>query len=111
MMKRLLALTFLLVNLKPVFLQYKILGNWDDVSVDQVQNALDFSIFFINNLIRSEVNYYKLNRVDKAQKQVKIVFSKIFAWFQYLLKHLLFKLFFKNLLISVISIGCKWEYL
>ena len=88
-MKRLLALTFLLVNLKPVFLQYKILGNWDDVSVDQVQAALDFSIFFINNLIRSEVNYYKLNRVDKAQKQVKIVFFKLFAWFQYLLKHLL----------------------
>lgn len=47
-------------------------GKWENVSLDkqEVKDALSFSISNVNDILKSETNFYKLFKLDRAQEQI-----------------------------------------
>lgn len=45
-------------------------GVWEDTDVNKMDEVISYLIFNVNDQIKSEIYYYKLNRVDKIQKKI-----------------------------------------
>jgi hypothetical protein len=72
MLTKLLGLIFFYIFLAKPAQSDKNTGNWENVSLDkqEVKDALSFSISNVNDILKSETNYYKLFKLDRAQEQI-----------------------------------------
>jgi len=72
MIKILVGIIFLyIVSLEPAESQTNT-GNWENVSLDkqEVKDSLSLSISNVNDILKSETNYYKLLKMNRALRQV-----------------------------------------
>lgn len=46
------------------------LGNWEEAAFDKVRQVLDFSISSVNSLLKDESNYFRLDKLEKAERHI-----------------------------------------